>query len=234
MTLQTPPVVTVPETLAAGPPVVIDSGSAPDAPSQTSPDIYPQKPAVQKDTRKRKRMVNIDDIANVIPEEYEAAWKKIRTHIEEISVSGRRSTLAPSSLESPNEALRLFNLRESSSKPFGEIRCLPIPEYLKDNIARTYSVTGSRGRSNNEAFSRVVLDQILISCLFEEGQRPHQQQRQVGFLSQTSHAHPSTSDTNIQDDPAKLELLHEMPLSKLVTHEGETKLLSGFADYSVC
>jgi hypothetical protein len=65
--------------------------------------------------------------------------------------------------------------------------------------------------------------------LYEEGQRSNQQSEQVQGLSNTSHAHPS----NTQEDPAKLELLHEMPLSRLVTHEGETKLLSGFADYSV-
>ena len=106
-----------------------------------------------------------------------------------------------------------------------------MPQYLKDNIARIYSVTGSRRRSNNEAFSRTVLDQILICSLYEEGQRAYQQPDQSP--SNSSHAHPSTSDTSIQEDPAKLELLHEMPLSKLVTHEGETQLLSGFADYSI-
>jgi len=33
----------------------------------------------------------------------------------------------------------------------------------------------------------------------------------------------------MQEDPAKLELLHEMPLSRVVTHEGENDL-SGMDD----
>jgi hypothetical protein len=60
------------------------------------PGIPPQIPTVMEAPRKRKRMVDIDDIAadfNVIPKDYEAAWKKIRTHIEEISTPGRLSTV---------------------------------------------------------------------------------------------------------------------------------------------
>jgi hypothetical protein len=71
--------------------------------------------------------------------------------------------------------------------------------------------------------------------LYEEGHRSDQQPKQVkdDGPRNLSHTHPSPSDTSTQEDPAKLELLHEMPLSRLVTHQGETKLLTGFADYSV-
>lgn len=97
-------------------------------------------------------------------------------------------------------------------------------------------MTNGGSQKNNEAFSRTILDQILICSLYEEGHTSDQQPKQAKDEgpSNISHAHPSTSDTNTQEeDPAKLELLHEMPLSKLVTHEGETQLLSGFADYSI-
>ena len=126
-----------------------------------------------------------------------------------------------------------FNLRKSNTKPFTDIQTLTIPQYLKDNNAIIYSVKGSRSRSNNEAFSRTVLDQILIYSLYEESQKSQQRPEQIQCPSNPSHAYASTSETSIQEDPAKLELLHEMPLSKLVTHEGETQLLSGFADYSI-
>lgn len=98
---------------------------------------------------------------------------------------------------------------------------------------RIYSITGSGRRSNNEAFSRMVLDHILIYSLYEEGQRSNQEPQETQNPTITFRAHPSTSDTSIQEEPAKLELLHEMPFSKLVIHEGETKLLTGFADNSV-
>jgi hypothetical protein len=118
---------------------------------------------------------------------------------------------------------------------FADIQVLPIPQYLEENIARIYSVTNGGSQKNNKAFSRTILDQILICSLYEEGHRSDQQPKQVKDKgpSNISHAHPSTSDTNTQEDPAKLELLHEMALSRLVTHQGETKLLTGFADYSV-
>jgi hypothetical protein len=117
---------------------------------------------------------------------------------------------------------------------FADLQRLPIAQYLEESIARIYSVTN--GGSQNEAFSRTILDQILICSLYEEGYRSDQQPKQVKDEgpSSVSHAHPPTSDTSMQEeDPAKLELLHEMPLSRLVTHQGETKLLTGFADYSV-
>lgn len=41
-------------------------------------------------------MIDIDDIAadlSVTPEDYEAAWKRLRKHIEEISIPGRLSTV---------------------------------------------------------------------------------------------------------------------------------------------
>ncbi len=45
---------------------------------------------------------------------------------------------------------------------------------------------------------------------------------------------PRASETNVErEEPAILELLHETPLSRVVTHQGQTKRLRGFSDYSV-
>jgi hypothetical protein len=112
---------------------------------------------------------------------------------------------------------------------FADIQCLPVPQYLDESIARSYAVTNGGIHKNNEAFSRTILDQILICSIYEEGNRSGQQSKQLKDKgpSASSHAHPS------REDPAKIELLHETPLSKLVTHQGETKLLTGFADYRV-
>lgn len=116
---------------------------------------------------------------------------------------------------------------------FTDVKVFPIPPHLEAGIARIHAVTN--GGSENEAFSRTILDQILISSLYEESK----QFKDDEDTSNPSHAHPSsTSDTNTQDttrqeDPAELELLHEMPFSKLVTYEGQTRLLTRSADYSI-
>jgi hypothetical protein len=83
---------------------------------------------------------------------------------------------------------------------------------------------------NNEAFSRTILDQILISALYEESNKKLNQQPESEVSNDT---HPPGPDTSEHEDPAELELLHETRLSKDVNYKGQTRLLSGFADYSV-
>ncbi len=109
---------------------------------------------------------------------------------------------------------------------------MSVPKYLEESIARINAVT-NKGNRFSEAFSRTILDQIIICSLYEEGNAPYQQQGQDKRSNNVAHAHPSTSNTSTEEEPAKLELLYEIQLSRLVTHEGEIKLLSGFADYSV-
>jgi len=87
--------------------------------------------------------------------------------------------------------------------------------------------------SSNEAFSRTVLHQILICSLYEEGKESIKHLEQVHDPKEIPHGHPHTPATRIQESLANLELMHEMPLSKLVMPEGESKLLLGFADYSI-
>jgi hypothetical protein len=85
---------------------------------------------------------------------------------------------------------------------------------------------------NNEAFSRTILDQILISALYEESNKKLNQQPESEDSNHT-HAHPPDPDTNEHEEPAELELLHETRLQKDVNYKGQHRLLSGFADYSV-
>lgn len=102
----------------------------------------------------------------------------------------------------------------------------------------------------------MIIDQILVCCLHEESQRSKQEPalpelHETSDLPCDAGSAPSilqatdtdkdssnmpqcTSDADTeQEEPAALELLHETPLSRIVTHNGETKRLSGFADYSV-
>jgi hypothetical protein len=154
-------------------------------------------------------------------------------------------------------------LHEGRTDPFTGVQGLPVPPYLEQNIARIYSVSLI---SSNEALSRMIIDQILVCCLYEEGQRsdqqppkqathtdkdsshtpprasdtdkegqrPDQQLPKQATHTHSSHTPPRTSDTNVEgEEPAMLELLHETPLSRVVTHQGQTKRLCGLSDYSV-
>lgn len=97
----------------------------------------------------------------------------------------------------------------------------PIPLYLQANIVRIQYITNS-GSGRNEAYSRTILDQILITAVYEESKRADPAQDENAHVH---HAHP--------EDPARLELLHEVPLSAEVIHRGEQRLLTGFADYTL-
>ena len=93
---------------------------------------------------------------------------------------------------------------------------LPVPQYLSDNIDRILAVT-SETHQTNEAFSRTIVDQILVSAIYEENH------------TQTTHERASSQP----EDPAVLELQHETQLQRQVIYEGEARLLSGYADYTV-
>ena len=69
----------------------------------------------------------------------------------------------------------------------------------------------------NEAFSRTIIDQILISAVYEENHTQTSQQR----------------DPSQPEDPAILGLQHETQIQRQVTYKGETRMLSGYADYTV-
>lgn len=69
----------------------------------------------------------------------------------------------------------------------------------------------------NEAFSRIIIDQIIISALYDEN------------LTQDTRKQSSsyTNDTTIS------ELQYKAQLQRQVTFRGEQRLLSGFADYMI-
>lgn len=97
-----------------------------------------------------------------------------------------------------------------------DINELPIPQYLLDNIDRIKAITSCSQRSD-EAFPRTIIDQILISALYDENRMENTQKQ-------------SSSQA---DDPAILELQHGALLQRQVTFQEEQRLLSGFADYTV-
>ena len=62
-----------------------------------------------------------------------------------------------------------------------------------------------------------MIDQVLISALYEEKHTPTTEQR--------ASSQP--------EEPAVLELQHETHFQRQVQYSGETRLLSGYADYTV-
>lgn len=107
-------------------------------------------------------------------------------------------------------------MRQVKDVLWAAINELPVPQYLSDNIDRILAIT-SETHQTNEAFSRTIIDQILISALYEEN---NTQTTQHGASSQP-------------EDPAVLELQHETQIQRHVTYEGETRLLSGYADCTI-
>lgn len=79
-----------------------------------------------------------------------------------------------------------------------------------------------------------MIDQVWIAALYEEGQaiRKEEHQEQPSTLHAHSSTQPSTS-TYTTEDPARLELMHEMQLQRPVYHEGGNKILCGSCDYSL-
>ena len=96
-----------------------------------------------------------------------------------------------------------------------------MPAYLTDNITRILAITNPEMKST-EAFSRTIIDQILISAIYEEN------------VTKTKFQDAADSQPQSQqEDPALLHLQHETQILRKVKFEGEDRLLSGFADYTV-
>ncbi|KFY33635.1 hypothetical protein V494_07453 [Pseudogymnoascus sp. VKM F-4513 (FW-928)] len=175
--------------------------------------------------KKRKHTVAdasfLEEAFSTQPVNYEAAWMALKAEYEKnTKPHARLQTIAPSALE-VNEAMKMFGFSGVQDLYLHEDNDTPIPSYLQANIVRIQCVTNG-GSGRNEAYSRTILDQILISAVYEEGKRADPAQDES---AQVHHAHP--------EDPARLELLHEVPLSTEVIHKGEQRLLAGFADYTL-
>lgn len=119
------------------------------------------------------------------------------------------------------DARRLFGITEVDDILWNEIEEMKVPTYLTEGIARISAVT-SPSVKGTEAYSRMIIDQIIISSIWEEnlgdGKRP------VAIDSQHQLD---------QEDPALLQLRHETPIQRKVNFKGEDRLLCGSADYSV-
>lgn len=74
----------------------------------------------------------------------------------------------------------------------------------------------SEDSQTNDAFPRTIIDQILISAIFEENR------------SDSTEQQASSHSLGII-----LELQHETHLQRQVIYKGETRLLSGYADYTI-
>ncbi|OBT88387.1 hypothetical protein VE02_02299 [Pseudogymnoascus sp. 03VT05] len=183
------------------------------------------------DTRmkKRKRGVDLEELSKIFadePKDMKAAWAEVKEMIEDArkNTTGYIPNLAPSSLEF-DEALELFGLENAGSFSFDDELETTVPGYLLENIGRILAVTNRIGRANG-AFSRTVLDQIIIASIYEEGK--------ARLNPQVTHSHPDpAAEEPAGEEPARLQLIHEAPLSRKVMHGGQQKLLAGFADYTL-
>ncbi|OBT89332.1 hypothetical protein VE02_01440 [Pseudogymnoascus sp. 03VT05] len=181
------------------------------------------------------RGLDIDAISKAFeaePSNYEVAWKDLRDLVEKMDVVDDVPTLSTESLGT-YEALELFDLCTTKDYLYPDEQGLPIPSYLKDNIDRVRSVTNNGAGGNNNAFFRTVLDQLLITSIYEESNKQMTEVQDQDPNLTSHHLHRSAYQPRILENPAKLELLRETPLSMIVTHGGERKLLSGFADYAL-
>ncbi len=68
------------------------------------------------------------------------------------------------------DARQIFNLRQVKDVLRAGINELPVPDYLSDNIDRILTVT-FEDYLTNEAFFWIIIDQILISAVYEK--KPH-------------------------------------------------------------
>ncbi len=89
----------------------------------------------------------------------------------------------------------------------------PVPQYLTDSIDQVPAII-SENHQTNEAFSRTIIDQILVSAVYEEKHTQATQQR--ALVSQKFST--------------VLELQHETQSQRQVLYGGETKPLNGYTD----
>ncbi|MCJ1228220.1 hypothetical protein MMC12_004881 [Toensbergia leucococca] len=172
------------------------------------------------ESKKRKRGLNVDDLLQLFdtePDNCQTSWNELKNRIIEINEHARQTvpSLAPSTLSLP-DARQIFNLRQVKDVLWAGINELPVPQYLSDSIDRILAIT-SETHQTNEAFSRTMIDQILISALYEEKHTQTTQQRA----------------SSPPEDPAVLELQHETHFQRQVLYRGEPRLLSGYADHTV-
>ncbi|RFU24436.1 hypothetical protein B7463_g11898, partial [Scytalidium lignicola] len=227
----------VPHTLrlsdSCSPNPFLSSTTGPAAPPQT-PLLVPHTPqfsdtlspsSLLSSTKKAKKQILVDNILRQLIDpaslvDPESTIKAIQDQLFNAALPPI-PTLAPSSLVYEDEALELFSLRAGEPGLFDEIKPISTPQYLIDNLQRISCVTSPRRCKQSEEFSRMIIDQILVSALYEENE------------AQGHGKGKGQSNADDPDEPAKLQLVHEMPILKEVLHEGEKKMLSGYVDYTI-
>ena len=125
--------------------------------------------------------------------------------------------LTPSIL-SPSDARQIFNLRQAKDVLWAYIDNIPAPQYLSDNIDRMLTVSSEASRTSG-AFRKRILDQILIAVAYEHKQ------------TQTAKQRASSQPEN----PAVLvlDLQQQTHFQRQVIYGGKTRLLDGYADYTI-
>lgn len=108
----------------------------------------------------------------------------------------------------------IFDLHVVKDILWDGVEEISAPKYLTDSIERIMKITSASNQSN-EAFSRTIIDQIITAAVYEEN------------FSQPQQMAPNLKGQAI------LGLQHETSMQKEILFEGEKKLLSGVADYTV-
>ena len=110
----------------------------------------------------------------------------------------------------------MFALKSGFEVLWEELPIQKAPQDLKDAIHRIRAITSESDQAN-EAYSRTIIDQVLISAIYEE-----------------NYGQPRRKEASPEaEQPAVLELQHETPLHQEVLFKGEKRMLTGYADYTV-
>ncbi|KFY83031.1 hypothetical protein V498_08330, partial [Pseudogymnoascus sp. VKM F-4517 (FW-2822)] len=126
------------------------------------------------------RAVDINALAGAFeaePLNYEVAWKNLRDLVEKTGAIEHVPALSPELLHI-HEVFKLFNLRTTENCMLEDEPGMPIPSYLEDDIARMHSVTNYGRSGNHKALCRIILDQILISAIYEESNKETMEARE--------------------------------------------------------
>ncbi|KFZ11073.1 hypothetical protein V502_07760 [Pseudogymnoascus sp. VKM F-4520 (FW-2644)] len=182
-------------------------------------------------SKKEKRMVaNVSPLMEILkdePADYKLAWEGLEREVQvnvKLQIQMKLPTIDASSLLK-HEAMEIFKFHKGDELILHD-DIYHTPEYFIDMITRIKHIT-SNSSMYNEAYSRMVLDQILITSIHEKSLAS---QRGPDEPPSMQHTHPPQLQPSVEE-PARLELLHETPLSRKVMYKGEEMILTGSADY---
>lgn len=128
-----------------------------------------------------------------------------------------------------HEAMEMFKFHKGNELILHDDIYLTLG-YLIDTITRIKHIT-SNSSMYNEAYSRMVLDQILIASIYEESLASQRGQDEPPAMQYKHLTHPQPQPS--VEEPARLKLLHKTQLSRKVMHKGEEIILTGSADYTL-